>query len=160
MSDPDAHGFQPVPEANRPGHHPDVEQDRPDLDAFAARLGVPPADPPDGGDDDVLAPTISLESRRRSRTVERAVAAHPTAPRRDDAGALRAGAGPIHIAPVSPVDPASLVAGGVGVALRTATHIAVFPLRFTAASLRLVAKLMGRQAERRHIVAVRSQPQG
>ena len=29
-----------VPEDNRPGHHPDREQDQPDLDAFAARLGT------------------------------------------------------------------------------------------------------------------------
>ncbi len=28
----------PIPEANSPGHHPDHEQDRPDLDAFAARF--------------------------------------------------------------------------------------------------------------------------
>jgi len=29
-----------VPEANRTGHHPEVDQDKPDLDAFAERLGV------------------------------------------------------------------------------------------------------------------------
>lgn len=28
----------PVPADNQPGHHPDTEQDKPDLDAFAARL--------------------------------------------------------------------------------------------------------------------------
>lgn len=28
----------PVPPENQPGHHPPDEQDRPDLDAFAARL--------------------------------------------------------------------------------------------------------------------------
>jgi hypothetical protein len=28
----------PVPEDNRPGHHPDHEQDRPDPDAFVARF--------------------------------------------------------------------------------------------------------------------------
>ncbi len=33
----------PVPEENQPGHHPPVEQDKPDLEAFAARFG--------GGDD-------------------------------------------------------------------------------------------------------------
>ncbi len=32
----------PVPEANQPGHHPDHEQDRPDLDAFARRLSIIP----------------------------------------------------------------------------------------------------------------------
>jgi hypothetical protein len=30
----------PVPEDNQPGHHPTEEQDKPDLDAFAERLGV------------------------------------------------------------------------------------------------------------------------
>lgn len=28
----------PVPEENEPGHHPDHDQDQPDLDAFAARF--------------------------------------------------------------------------------------------------------------------------
>lgn len=33
----------PVPEDNLPGHHPEQEQDQPDLDAMAERLGtVPP----------------------------------------------------------------------------------------------------------------------
>lgn len=31
----------PVPADNQPGHHPPDEQDKPDLDAFAAKLGVP-----------------------------------------------------------------------------------------------------------------------
>ncbi|HEX6597361.1 MAG TPA: hypothetical protein VF045_10520 [Acidimicrobiales bacterium] len=30
----------PVPAANQPGQHPETEQDKPDLDAFAAKLGV------------------------------------------------------------------------------------------------------------------------
>lgn len=30
----------PIPAENQPGHHPEAEQDKPDLDAFAARLGV------------------------------------------------------------------------------------------------------------------------
>jgi hypothetical protein len=30
----------PVPAENQPGHHPPQEQDKPDLDAFAARLGT------------------------------------------------------------------------------------------------------------------------
>lgn len=34
----------PVPEDQRPGHHPDDEQDKPDLDEFAARLGIVPDD--------------------------------------------------------------------------------------------------------------------
>lgn len=30
----------PVPEDQRPGHHPDEEQDKPDMDKFAERLGI------------------------------------------------------------------------------------------------------------------------
>ena len=33
----------PVPPENQPGHHPPEEQDKPDLDAFAARLGTAPS---------------------------------------------------------------------------------------------------------------------
>lgn len=32
----------PIPEDQRPGHHPDEEQDKPDLDAFAERFGTKP----------------------------------------------------------------------------------------------------------------------
>src|SRR3954452_14175683 len=32
----------PVPVDNQPGHHPAKEQDKPDLDAFAAKLGTAP----------------------------------------------------------------------------------------------------------------------
>ena len=31
----------PVPEANRPGHHPEQEQDKPDLEAFRERMANP-----------------------------------------------------------------------------------------------------------------------
>ena len=35
----------PVPAENQPGHHPAEEQDQPDADAFAAKLGtMPPAE--------------------------------------------------------------------------------------------------------------------
>jgi hypothetical protein len=34
----------PVPEEQQPGHHPEQEQDKPDLDKFAARLGIVPDD--------------------------------------------------------------------------------------------------------------------
>lgn len=38
-----------VPEEQQPGHHPDDEQDKPDLSAFAERLGIPAeGDEPDG----------------------------------------------------------------------------------------------------------------
>jgi hypothetical protein len=39
----------PVPAENQPGHHPETEQDKPDLDAFAARLGV--TDEPGGSEE-------------------------------------------------------------------------------------------------------------
>jgi hemerythrin superfamily protein len=32
----------PIPEDNRPGHHPELEQDKPDLDAVAEALGTKP----------------------------------------------------------------------------------------------------------------------
>lgn len=32
----------PVPGDQQPGHHPDEDQDKPDMDAFAERLGVVP----------------------------------------------------------------------------------------------------------------------
>jgi len=38
----------PVPPDNQPGHHPAEEQDKPDLEAFAARLGITDS-PPDNG---------------------------------------------------------------------------------------------------------------
>ena len=42
-----AHPHQPdlAPPENQPGHHPPKEQDKPDLDAFAARLGTDPEAP-------------------------------------------------------------------------------------------------------------------
>jgi len=38
-----------VPPDNQPGHHPSQEQDKPDLDAFAERLGTAPPSEPDAG---------------------------------------------------------------------------------------------------------------
>lgn len=49
----------PVPEDNLPGHHPDADQDRPDLDAMAERLGtVPPADRADQDADPSVAERV------------------------------------------------------------------------------------------------------
>jgi hypothetical protein len=41
----------PVPAENQPGHHPAQEQDKPDLDAFAQKIGVVegPETPPESG---------------------------------------------------------------------------------------------------------------
>ena len=40
----------PVPEANRPGHHPEHDQDKPDLDAFVERFRTVPAGEASGGE--------------------------------------------------------------------------------------------------------------
>ena len=46
-----------VPEEQRPGHHPADEQDKPDLAAFAERLGIPTeGDEPDEDEVDVEEP--------------------------------------------------------------------------------------------------------
>ena len=37
---PDIGQAGPVPPGNQPGHHPPEEQDKPDLDAFAAKLSA------------------------------------------------------------------------------------------------------------------------
>lgn len=42
QDDPKTSGSRgPVPEEQQPGHHPDDEQDKPGLEAFAERLGIP-----------------------------------------------------------------------------------------------------------------------
>jgi hypothetical protein len=46
----DEPGGGPIPRDQQPGHHPPTEQDKPDLDAFAERLGVPPE--AEAGDED------------------------------------------------------------------------------------------------------------
>lgn len=43
-----------APEEQQPGHHPDHDSDKPDLDAFAERLGVTPEGTEPGG-----APNVS-----------------------------------------------------------------------------------------------------
>lgn len=62
----------PVPEHQRPGHHPDQDQDKPDMDAFAARLGVvSDEDEPEGAphveDDKTPADAVARSAGRRSR---------------------------------------------------------------------------------------------
>jgi len=47
----------PVPPDNQPGHHPAAEQDKPDLNAFAERLGATPAsDPGDAREEAAVTP--------------------------------------------------------------------------------------------------------
>ena len=45
----------PIPVDNQPGHHPAHEQDKPDLNAFAARLGV--TEPAPGAETEAAAPS-------------------------------------------------------------------------------------------------------
>jgi hypothetical protein len=54
--EPDERGPGPVPESNRSGHHDDEDQDKPDLDAFAEKLGIVdpearPGDPEEGAEE-------------------------------------------------------------------------------------------------------------
>jgi hypothetical protein len=73
-------GSRQVPEDSRPGHHPDHEQDKPDLDKFARALGTvdsedeaadqerPPADAPND-----LPPTPDQPAEGGVATVEEAL---------------------------------------------------------------------------------------
>lgn len=70
---PEAKGLAgPVPAENQPGHHPETEQDKPDLDAFAARLGV--IDEP-AGTDEVATARIGAGAGRMAAARMAAVAA-------------------------------------------------------------------------------------
>ena len=60
----------PMPPENQPGHHPAEEQDKPDLDAFAERLGTVP------------------ESRRDSEIVDGQVASWPAERRSSRVGVV------------------------------------------------------------------------
>jgi hypothetical protein len=70
-------GGGPVPPDNQPGHHPPEEQDKPDLDAFAERLGT--AAGSSGPEPSAeTAGTADASARRRAvdrSTVRRAAAA-------------------------------------------------------------------------------------
>lgn len=64
-TDPDA----PVPEDSRPGHHPEHDQDKPDLDRFAERLGVAkegeePDEAPHVDDDRTASRDVRVENGR------------------------------------------------------------------------------------------------
>jgi len=56
----------PIPEDQRPGHHPEQEQDKPDLDKFAERLGIVAEgeEPPDAPrvEDEVASNVTRLET--------------------------------------------------------------------------------------------------
>lgn len=55
-----------VPEEQQPGHHPDEEQDKPDMEKFAERLGIVSED--DEPDD---APRVEEEPPRPTRTTSK-----------------------------------------------------------------------------------------
>jgi hypothetical protein len=51
-----------IPEEQQPGHRPDEDQDKPDLDAFAERLGVASE-----GDEPGDAPSVTREGAGANR---------------------------------------------------------------------------------------------
>lgn len=67
----------PVPEEQRPGHRPEQDQDKPDLDAMAERLGVVsdddvPDDAPHVEPDDTAADAEEQRKAREARLEEQA----------------------------------------------------------------------------------------
>ena len=72
-------GPSPVPEDNRPGHHPDHDQDRPDPDAFVARFQDHLVDED--------APTADLGGLEPSASSSSSPAASPPSAPRIDHGA-------------------------------------------------------------------------
>jgi hypothetical protein len=67
----------PVPEEQRPGHHPDEEQDKPDLDKFAERLGIvpegeEPEDAPRVEDDDATVTRLADAPSKKARAARKA----------------------------------------------------------------------------------------
>lgn len=92
-----------VPAEQQPGHHPEAEQDKPDLDKFAARLGIVPDDevPPE-------APHVEEDSTvTRLRPAEARVVPssepEPAAERTTDAKGQRPTFSPIGLALVGPL---------------------------------------------------------
>ncbi len=57
----------PVPEDNRPGHHPDVEQDKPDADRFIAKVKAVAAEADDGADAVEVGPSVEATTAARSQ---------------------------------------------------------------------------------------------
>ena len=71
-----------VPPENQPGHHPPKEQDKPDLDAFAAKLGTDPKAPKATNARKAATPRKTTPAK----TASRPAATRPTkSPTRDDA---------------------------------------------------------------------------
>ncbi|HAS09600.1 MAG TPA: hypothetical protein DCS55_03645 [Acidimicrobiaceae bacterium] len=69
-----------IPEDQRPGHHPDQEQDKPDMDAFAERLGIvseeeEPADAPHVEEDSTV---TRLQPKADAKAKEKAGRTKPS----------------------------------------------------------------------------------
>ncbi len=66
----------PVPAENQPGHHPTDEQDKPDLNAFAAKLGtMEPAEREEWEEQQEAAQAAAAPAGSRSRVMAIAAAA-------------------------------------------------------------------------------------
>src|SRR5918998_3247560 len=57
----------PVPEDNRPGHHPAVEQDKPDADRFIAKVKAVAAEADDGASAVEVGPSVEATTAARSQ---------------------------------------------------------------------------------------------
>jgi hypothetical protein len=156
----------PIPEENRPGHHPDAEQDKPPGEAFARRLGLvaPPDDSGDAesGAPDTLAGAPPDGVEPSGPVPERATAEAAMAV---SAGEARGGPAPPHLErtatvdergpvtsallnragpPAGPVTPVEVVAETLELGVRFAIAAALLPARVTAASVRMALRFAGR----------------
>ena len=70
-----------IPEEQRPGHHPDHEQDKPDMDKFAERLGIVSEDeePPEAPhvDEDSTVTRLKPKAERQKPEPAKAGASKP-----------------------------------------------------------------------------------
>jgi hypothetical protein len=57
----------PVPVDNQPGHHPPVEQDKPDPDRFMAKVKAVAAEADDGADAVEVGPSVEATTAARSQ---------------------------------------------------------------------------------------------
>jgi hypothetical protein len=57
----------PVPEDNRPGHHPPVEQDKPDADRFIAKVKAVASEADDGASAVEVGPSVEATTAARSQ---------------------------------------------------------------------------------------------
>src|ERR687896_2249922 len=57
----------PVPVDNQPGHHPPVEQDKPDADRFIAKVKAVASEADDGADAVEVGPSVEATTAARSQ---------------------------------------------------------------------------------------------